>query len=481
MVEKRMEDGTKAVIETKQTAIESNYTIEAINGYTAEMLDIFYLCLSATRPRLTEKSKYHDESGDVKIIPDAVIQREMEKKRISATSFRKNCKALASLVINFADKDDNFDFRPAFNRINYIKGVGLRFQWNPVSEEYILYVEKNYSEIVCRYIYKTGRDKWAKRIIEQISRWGYDYKHGKEYEYAELRNVFGLKKNEFAGEKGKKNFALKLRRAAKNITDNTPYNVSITTAKKDPFHPRQVSHYYLHWEAAKIIDAQATEPPTEVPSTPQEHAETPTRPEQPTTQQTPPEADTAVTAAEQSVVDRMANKPYRLARQVAVDFVKQKGIAYCQEQMQYVKDSPSVKNAGGLLKRALECDYAGSGKLDVEIDKREKELAAEKARHAKEAHEAMQQVFSKLGRRGNDVEVSTDDILGSGYDVTHQREYDGAFIAKLGISVGDARRFVAVGLDGLAKSQREAFAAAGWTQQDVADVIRKIDEYQAKN
>jgi len=392
----------------KTTALESNYFLEAIKNYTPEMIDVLYLCLSATRPQLTN-SKYYDKGGETKFIPDYIIKEELGKARISEKSFRMTCKKLAETVLDL-DYVDGWGYRPAFRRIDYHHGEGLLYMWNPDVEPYVLRFEKNYSEVTCKLIYKMGRDKWAKRIIEQVSQWHWKFHNGREYRYDELRNLMGVTEKEFAGAKGKQNFLLKLKKAAKSITEETPYTVAITTEKKDRLHPRIVTHYFIRWDIDQAvngtIDAQATElkseSHTEAHSAPQKHAEATTLQEQSTPMQKPAETkQEALTGkpdmtpvnlssfpeTERECLKRMIGKPYHLDPDVAKAFMKNSGLVYCQKQMEYVRKSGNSRNLGGYLRNALEFDFAGSRERNIEAKQAEEAEHADKEAWNKQADE----------------------------------------------------------------------------------------------
>lgn len=344
----------------KPTAIESNYLIDAISSYSPEMLDILYLCLAATHPQLPN-SKYYDESGRTKYIPDNVIKQELEKRRISDVSFRRACKGLAQTVLDL-DYIDGFGLRPVFEIIDYHHGDGLYYSWNRRAEQYVLRLEKNYSEIVCQYIYKAGRDKWAKRIIEQISRWSYQFKHGRDYAYEDLRALFGVADHEYTGIDGKKNFGRKLRTAAKTVSEVTPYKVAITAAKKDPRNPREVTHYGIRWEmqeAKETIDS----PPEE-------------RLEQDAGQLRLIDAATAtspfnteprgMTAEQQEAYDSLINRGVSASK--ANDLAKKYDLKRVKRNLEIaIKQKDTSRNLAGLIISLIEQDAAGQ----MEIEKQE--------------------------------------------------------------------------------------------------------------
>ena len=373
---------TVLIKNVKTTAIESNYLIEAIKHYTPEMLDLLYLCLSATRPQLTN-SIYYDESRQTKFIPDNIIKEELNKKRISEKSFKMTCKKLAETVVNL-NYVDGWGYRSVFLRIDYHRGAGLIFAWHPDIEPYILRMEKNYTEVVCKLIYKMGRDKWAKRVIEQVSRWADKYPKGREYKYDELRNLMGLTDKEFVGERGKQNFFTKLKKAAETITNNTPYKVSVTTAKKDFSHPRNVTHYFIHWDITAPIkdtidvDMQAKELTklihTTHPATEQEKKDVLEVPSALSSASATTEQKRKYTNEELDAIERL-EKVGKIDRIKARNLVIAHGAALCREKLESVRKSQTTNDVAALTCWLIEHDVKDDD-LDQQLAERDAQKAA---------------------------------------------------------------------------------------------------------
>lgn len=371
MKQKELQDGTVAVLETRNTVIERNEIMVAISQYTAAMMDIFYLCLSASCPAIGY-NKYSDDYGVVKIIPENVIRTEMAKGRIVSSVFKETCQKLAGTVaeLNF---QDGFGFVPVFIRIRYISGEGLIFQWHPDIQDRVLQIEKNFSEVTCKYIYATGKDKWAKRIVEQIARWTYKYPHGREYEYQELRDLLGVSNTEFQGEKGKQNFLFKLKKSAAKVSKNTPYQITVTTSKKDVLHPRVVSHYFIGWNLIADREHESEEAEQQQLSYTLESIPINTNSTE-VNKQCALKDISQLTKYEQDVVQRMIDK-YGFDAKMAIKYTVSKGIPYCQAQMEYVRHAKKAGNAinpGGYLLKALEQDYAGQEANRRNIQKADK-------------------------------------------------------------------------------------------------------------
>jgi hypothetical protein len=376
-------DGVTEVTEVSPSAIESNRIIDATSKFTSEMMNVFYLCLSATRPQLSN-SKYYDESGKTKVIPKSVLKVELERSKLHGANLKNACTALAGtpIVSNFAN---GWGVRPLFYMIEYRDDEGLMFRWHPDLEPYILTLEQNYTEVICRYIYLTGRDKWAKRIIEQISRWKYKYPKGREYSYQELRDLFGIEKKEYADGDGKKNFGKRLKKACKTITDKTPLTVTAEPLKKNPRETREVSHYFLAWttEPQLPIVQQEQKPPAPTLKELEDAGQ-----QRLFEEQTP---ISELSAPEQDVADRMHSK-YSIPVAQASEYVRTLGIDYCQKQMEYVrkaKNAGNARNAGGYLVKALEGDYAGSRLAQENAKAQENANRAEKAAWDKTAKAQM--------------------------------------------------------------------------------------------
>jgi hypothetical protein len=86
---------------------------------------------------------------------------------------------------------------------------------------------------------------------------------------------------------------------------------------------------------------------------------------------------------EERDVIRKMTKEYRQTKKNAESYIRNYGVEYCKEQMEYVRQEnlkQEIKRIGGYFRKAIEGDYAGSKQVQLEAAKAEeaehKEIAA---------------------------------------------------------------------------------------------------------
>ncbi len=287
---------------------------------------------------------------------------------IKATNFSEilltECKKVALTQISVMDDNGNWKVRQVIPNMTYEDGV-LTADINPKVAPYIYGLKQNFTR---GNMLQTNKcDTYAAiRLYETCNSWartGYAY-----YSIEEWRSLLGGDKEIY---ERFSNFNQKIiKPAVKIVNENTDLEISpeyIKTGRKTThmkIHVRKKA--YLPEGTEKIVDMNVSDVVVEdkIQSS------------------TVGEPEITFTLEERDVIKRMT-KEYRQTKKNAEAYIKNYGLEYCKEQMEYVRQEnlkQEIKRIGGYFRKAMEGDYAGSKQIQVEAAKAEeaerKEIAA---------------------------------------------------------------------------------------------------------
>ena len=302
---------------------------------------------------------------------------------IKATNFSEillsECKKVALTQISVMDEKGNWKVRQVIPSMTYEDGI-LTADINPKVAPYIYGLKQNFTR---GNILQTNKcDTYAAiRLYETCNSWartGYAY-----YSIEEWRSLLGGDKDIY---ERFSNFNQKIiKPAVRIVNENTDLEISPEFIKSG----RKTTHMKIHISKKNILpggEGNDVEMPAivvkdDVPSPPNVQPEVEFKLE------------------ERDVIKKMTTE-YKQSKKNAEAYVKNYGIDYCKEQMEYVRQENQkqpIKRIGGYFRRAMEGDYAGKKQIQLEAARAEEAEHKEIAAWNKEAAK-MDSLFEEPGQ-----------------------------------------------------------------------------------
>lgn len=276
---------------------------------------------------------------------------------IKATNFSEvllsECKKVALTQISVMDDNGNWKVRQIIPNMTYEDGI-LTADINPKVAPYIYGLKQNFTR---GNMLQTNKcDTYAAiRLYETCNSWartGYAY-----YSIEEWRSLLGGDKEIYARFS---NFNQKIiKPAVKIVNENTDLDITPEYIKTG----RKTTHMKIHvTKKSYLPEGKASE--AELNDIVVESNIT-----------SFPTVEQAVTfTLEERDVIRKMTKEYRQNKKNAESYIRNYGVEYCKEQMEYVRQEnlkQEIKRIGGYFRKAIEGDYAGSKQVQLEAAKAE--------------------------------------------------------------------------------------------------------------
>lgn len=302
---------------------------------------------------------------------------------IKATNFSEilltECKKVALTQISVMDDNGNWRVRQVIPNMTYEDGI-LTADINPKVAPYIYGLKQNFTR---GNMLQTNKcDTYAAiRLYETCNSWartGYAY-----YSIEEWRSLLGGDKEIY---ERFSNFNQKIiKPAVKIVNDNTDLDITPEYIKTG----RKTTHMKVHVRKKNYLpedketDVKAADIVEEdnISSSPIV------------------EPEITFTLEERDVIRKMT-KEYRQTKKNAESYIRNYGVEYCKEQMEYVRQEnlkQEIKRIGGYFRKAIEGDYAGSKQIQVEAARAEEEERKEKVAWNKDAAK-MESLFETSGQ-----------------------------------------------------------------------------------
>lgn len=290
---------------------------------------------------------------------------------IKATNFSEilltECKKVALTQISVMDDKGNWKVRQVIPNMTYEDGV-LTADINPKVAPYIYGLKQNFTR---GNILQTNKcDTYAAiRLYETCNSWartGYAY-----YSIEEWRSLLGGDKAIY---ERFSNFNQKIiKPAVKIVNENTDLEISPEYIKTG----RKTTHMKIHISKKdSLLEGKVQD--VEIPHIVVEDSMPPAPAE---------EKEITFTLAERDVIRKMT-KEYRQTKKNAEAYIRNYGAEYCKEQMEYVRQEnlkQEIKRIGGYFRKAIEGDYAGSKRKQLEAARAEEAESKEVHAWNKEA------------------------------------------------------------------------------------------------
>ena len=276
---------------------------------------------------------------------------------IKATNFSEvllsECKKVALTQISVMDDNGNWKVRQVIPNMTYEDGI-LTADINPKVAPYIYGLKQNFTK---GNMLQTNKcDTYAAiRLYETCNSWartGYAY-----YSIEEWRSLLGGDKEIY---ERFSNFNQKIiKPAVKIVNENTDLDITPEYIKTG----RKTTHMKIHvTKKSYLPEGKASE--AELNDIVVESNIT-----------SSPTVEQAVTfTLEERDVIRKMTKEYRQTKKNAESYIRNYGVEYCKEQMEYVRQEnlkQEIKRIGGYFRKAIEGDYAGSKQVQLEAAKAE--------------------------------------------------------------------------------------------------------------
>jgi len=290
---------------------------------------------------------------------------------IKATNFSEvllsECKKVALTQISVMDDNGNWKVRQIIPNMTYEDGI-LTADINPKVAPYIYGLKRNFTR---GNMLQTNKcDTYAAiRLYETCNSWartGYAY-----YSIEEWRSLLGGDKEIYARFS---NFNQKIiKPAVKIVNENTDIDITPEYIKTG----RKTTHMKIHvTKKSYLPEGKASEAGLNDIVVENDIISSPV-------------VEQAVTfSLEERDVIRKMTKEYRQTKKNAEAYIRNYGVEYCKEQMEYVRQEnlkQEIKRIGGYFRKAIEGDYAGSKQIQVEAVRAEEEEYKEIAAWNKDA------------------------------------------------------------------------------------------------
>ncbi len=320
---------------------------------------------------------------------------------IKATNFSEilltECKKVALTQISVMDENGNWKVRQVIPNMTYEDGV-LTADINPKVAPYIYGLKQNFTR---GNILQTNKcDTYAAiRLYETCNSWartGYAY-----YSIEEWRSLLGGDKDIY---ERFSNFNQKIiKPAVKIVNENTDLEISPEFIKTG----RKTTHMKVHINKKNFLP-EGKEQDVETTGIVVEDS-TPSPPDD--------VKEIAFTLEERDVIKKMT-KEYKQKKKDAEAYIRNYGVEYCKEQMEYVRKENAkqeLQKIGGYFRRAMEGDYAGNKKILVEAAKAEEAEHKEIVAWNREAAD-MDSMLEKANQSSEDSLVQS--ILSKNPEIT---------------------------------------------------------------
>ena len=276
---------------------------------------------------------------------------------IKATNFSEillsECKKVALTQISVMDEKGNWKVRQVIPNMTYEDGI-LTADINPKVAPYIYGLKQNFTR---GNILQTNKcDTYAAiRLYETCNSWariGYAY-----YSIDEWRSLLGGDKEIY---ERFSNFNQKIiKPAVKIVNENTDLEISPEFIKLG----RKTTHMKIHISKKNYL-TEGNGQDGEIPAIVVED-------DMPSPPDVEPEIEFKL--EERDIIRKMTTE-YKQSKKNAEAYVKNYGIDYCKEQMEYVRQENKkqpIKRIGGYFRRAMEGDYAGKKQMQIEAARAE--------------------------------------------------------------------------------------------------------------
>ena len=290
---------------------------------------------------------------------------------IKATNFSEvllsECQKVALTQISVMDDNGNWKVRQVIPNMTYEDGI-LTADINPKVAPYIYGLKQNFTR---GNMLQTNKcDTYAAiRMYETCNSWartGYAY-----YSIEEWRKLLGGDKEIY---ERFSNFNQKIiKPAVKIVNENTDLEITPEYIKTG----RKTTHMKIHVIKKNYLPKEKTLEAEKMNIIKEGDIISAPVVEQVVT----------FTLEERDVIRKMT-KEYRQTKKNAESYIRNYGVEYCKEQMEYVRQETlkqEIKRLGGYFRKAIEEDYAGSKKVHVEAARAEEAEHKEIATWNKEA------------------------------------------------------------------------------------------------
>jgi len=290
---------------------------------------------------------------------------------IKATNFSEvllsECQKVALTQISVMDDNGNWKVRQVIPNMTYEDGI-LTADINPKVAPYIYGLKQNFTR---GNMLQTNKcDTYAAiRMYETCNSWartGYAY-----YSIEEWRKLLGGDKEIY---ERFSNFNQKIiKPAVKIVNENTDLEITPEYIKTG----RKTTHMKIHVIKKNYLPKEKTL-----------EAEKMNIIEEGDIISAPVVEQVVTFTLEERDVIRKMTKEYRQTKKNAESYIRNYGVEYCKEQMEYVRQETlkqEIKRLGGYFRKAIEEDYAGSKKVQVEAARAEEAEHKEIATWNKEA------------------------------------------------------------------------------------------------
>lgn len=473
---------TKAMIEKIQKPIYAKQALVRAQNYFDIMgLRLFLLALSAVRPHFPDskdgkikqkEGSYHTEIQPFEMSTNDVIELFQtyggySEKEVKLGQIYKDletsCDKMMTATIHYGTSKD-WEKYTIFASIKFSAEKGLRILFNNEIKQILLDFTDGepYAQLLIRNAFKLRSAHAVNLINILLTRQGVLSKTKKDtYDYYipldELRFMLNVKESSYVGDMpGFRRYVLD--NPLREVRKSLPYDVSYDKEKSG----RNITGFTFHIrlkdqeELARLWGRKKKK-----------------------LQSGENCLDGLSTDARKFIQDRLFTVGHVVPLDECVRLYKDYGYKRCHDNFEHVLRECHAKGqevTGGLVRTAIERDYVGTALREQQArdaERRRKERERQAAAQNGPIGAALKQAQSGVSSVAN--------ILGDGYDVTQPHDYDNTFVQSIGISIDNARRYIKYGIDGLPVDLRDAFAATEQMQEEVANVIRKIDENQAKN
>ena len=479
------------VAEIKRAEIyQKNPLLQAPKNYDTLGWRLFELLISDVKPHLKNSKQFDTEFRTMTMETRDVIDlltSEGTKRNDLYKRLQKTCNKMAGSYISIK-VEDGFEAIPVFEIIKFTTKNGLLMRFNIQMKPYLIELEDgDYTHFKFRNAL-TLTSPNAIQLLEYLLEFSYFKKKKNPYyrdiSYEDLRYIMGIKDSMYVDKKTGK--PLKgvfvqyvIKKPLAEINKKLPYHIDF-----EPIKDKHDKRKTVGWRFWVTICEDAIDVPVEEPQQPEEHPEK------------EDDALAGVDEATQKLVKRMheLTENEKITEKAALSLVKKYGFERVKANFEFKRKTCHQKNgtrpSAALVSAACRDDYAGQAAMDAEIEKREKEHEAEKARREREAYETMKNLSQMLGGgaphpadapSGEDGGVSSvGDIISH---LGEEHEGDGAMIRDFlmaELTVADARKLVTQGVDALSHYTKQRWSESKYTVDQVREWLVRHDSKEKK-